>query len=116
MKFIYNIDWGSKYKDTNFVPFKTSHNLTKQDHKKAMEYHHNYLHSTYRKLVRIANPVKEYETEDGDTISFRNWLMQSKLHGVSMISGVESMKDEIVRIIYNKTHQKGVDYIMSNLE
>ena len=33
-----------------------------------------------------------------------------------MIEGVETMKDGIVRIIYNKQNQLGVDYIMNNLQ
>ena len=33
-----------------------------------------------------------------------------------MIEGVENMNDNLVRVVYNKSHQKGVDYIMENLE
>lgn len=115
MKFLYKIKWDTKYKNVNFVPFRTSSNFTKQDQKTAMQYHNNYLHNTYRKLVRIANPLHEYETEDGEKISFRMWLKQSQLHGANMIDGVELMKDGIVRIIYDKKHQQGVDYMMSTL-
>ena len=65
MKFLYGIKWDSRYKGVNFVPFRASQNLTKQDQKKAMKFHNNYLNSTYRKLVRIANPIQEYETDKG---------------------------------------------------
>ena len=80
-----------------------------------MEFHNNYLHNTYRKLVKVANPTKIYACDD-ESISFRNWLLQSQLHGVHMIDGVEQMKDGLVRIIYNKENQEGVDFIMKTLK
>ena len=116
MKFLYSIDWDKKYRDVSFVPFRSSQTLTKQDQKEAMEYHNNYLHCTYRKLVKIANPTKVYALEEGISISFRDWLLQSKLHEKQMIQGVETMKDGIVRIIYDKDNQTGVDYIMETLK
>ena len=116
MEFLYSIDWDEHYKGANFVPFRTSDTLSKKYQKEAMECHNDYLHSTYRKLVRIANTLKDYELDDGECISFRNWLLQSKLLGVQMIEGVETMKDGIVRIVYNKKNQQGVDYIMNNLQ
>ena len=33
-----------------------------------------------------------------------------------MIEGVESMKDDMVRVIYNKKNQKGVDFIVQHLQ
>ena len=81
-----------------------------------MEYHNNYLNSTHRKIVKVANPLVEYTTDNGENISFRNWLLQSQLHGESMIDGVESMKDGVVRIIYDKKFQQGVDFIMKTLQ
>lgn len=116
MKYFYSIDWDEKYKDVSFVPFRTSASLTVMDQKQAMEYHNNYLHSTYRKLVQVANPAREYVCDDGEKISFREWLLQSKLHGINMIEGVESMKEGLVRIIYNKQNQEGVDFIMKTLK
>ena len=117
MTFLYSkIKWSDRYPGATFVPFRTSATLTKADQRTAMEYHNNYLHSTYRKLVRVANPTTNYELEDGEVTTFRDWLIQSKLHGANMIKGVETMKDDIVRIIYNKKHQAGVDFIMSTLQ
>lgn len=115
MKYLYSIDWSGRYKDASFVPFRTSASLTDHDQKQAMEYHNNYLHSTYRKLVKVANPTHEYECDDGEMISFRSWLIQSQLHGIKMVEGVETMKDGLVRIIYNKDNQEGVDFIMKTL-
>lgn len=115
MTFLYSIKWSEKYRNVNFVPFRTSQNFTVKDQKRAMEHHNNYLNSTYRKLVKVQNPDVDYQSEDGDTISFKNWLTQSQLHGSHMIDGVEKMKDGIVRIIYDKKHQQGVDYIMTHL-
>ena len=51
MEFLYNIKWELQYDNTSFVPFRTSASLTLSDQKKAMEYHNNYLNSTYRKLL-----------------------------------------------------------------
>ena len=116
MQFLYNIDWSDRYNGATFVPFRTSHTLKKADQRDAMEFHNDYLHSTYRKLVKIANPNTNFELDDGEVLSFRDWLIQSKLHGMHMIEGVETMKDGLVRIIYNKQHQQGVDYIISTLQ
>ena len=81
-----------------------------------MEYHKDYLNNTYRKLLRVVNPDVQYEYDtSGDTISFREWLREGKLHGTKMIEGVETMKDDLVRVIYNKNNQKGVDFIIQNL-
>ena len=115
MEFLYKIEWDKRYKNVSFVPFRTSNILTKDDQKQAMQYHNNYLNNTYRKLIRIANPDKQYKCEDDAMISFRQWLIQSQLHGKQMIQGVETMKDDIVRLIYNKHDQKGVDFITQNL-
>ena len=115
MKLLYSIKWEDRYKNVSFVPFRASQTLTTNDQKEAMEFHSDYLNSTYRKLVRIANPNKQYEIE-GEKITFREWIIQSQLHGQHMIDGVETMKDDIVRIIYDKKIQKGVDYIMNNLQ
>ena len=116
MKFLYSIDWNDKYKNVNFVPFRASVSLTLKDQKKAVEFHNNYLNSTHRKIVKVANPLVEYTTDNGENISFRNWLLQSQLHGESMIDGVELMKDGVVRIIYDKKFQQGVDFIMKTLQ
>lgn len=116
MKFLYSINWETKYMNTNFVPFRTSTTLPTDDQKQAMEYHNNYLNSTYRTIVKVANPTMQFEIDDGEKISFKNWLLQSKLHGVQMIQGVETMKDGMVRIIYDKQHQEGVDFIMKTLK
>ena len=115
MTFLYSIDWSKQYGNATFVPFRTSASLTKSDQDKAMEFHKNYLHNTFRKLVRIANPTDVFEVENGINISFRTRLLQSQLHGVSMIQGVEKMKDGIVRIIYHKDNQTGIDSIMDTL-
>lgn len=116
MKFLYSIDWNEKYKNVNFVPFRTSNRLTLKDQKKAMEFHNNYLNSTYRKIVKEANPFVEYTTDAGENISFSKWLLQSQLHGANMIDGVEMIKDGVVRIIYDKIHQEGIDFIMKTLK
>ena len=116
MKFLYSLDWSDQYKEVNFVPFRASAALTVNDQKQAMEFHNNYLNTTYRKIVKVANPNTQYECGEDEKISFREWLMQSKLHGKHMIEGVESMKDGLVRIIYNKQDQKGVDFIMNTLK
>ena len=70
MKFLYSLDWSYQYKDVSFVPFRTSVSLTVHDQKQAMEFHNNYLHSTYQKIVKVANPHTQYDC-DGEQISFR---------------------------------------------
>ena len=116
MSFLYSIKWDERYKNAQFVPFRTSNTFSKTDQRDAMEYHNNYLHSTYRKLVRISKPTTIFQLDNGEKIDFRTWLIQSSLHEINMIEGVEKMKDGIVRIIYNSENQTGVDYIMDNLK
>ena len=57
-----------------------------------------------------------HTTDDVEQISFRAWLLQSQLHCQSMIDGVELAKDGIVRLIYDKKFQQGVDFIMKTLQ
>ena len=115
MKFLYSVPWETEYRGAQFVPFRQSETFTSEDQKKAMEFNNEYLHSTYRKIVRIEKPLKEITLENGNPITFREWLVSGELHNMQMIDGVEDIKKGLVRVIYNKKHQKGVDYIMENL-
>ena len=115
MKFLYSVPWETEYRRAQFVPFRQSETFTSEDQKKAMEFNNEYLHSTYRKIVRIEKPLKEITLENGNPITFREWLVSGELHNMQMIDGVEDIKKGLVRVIYNKKYQKGVDYIMENL-
>lgn len=115
MKFLYSVQWENEYRHAQFIPFRQSDSFTSDDQKKAMEFHNEYLHSTYRKIVKIADPHLELRFEDGEPTTFEEWLVKSELHGQHMIDGVEDIKEGLVRIIYNKKIQKGVDYILEQL-
>ena len=113
-KFLFEHKWSGRYSQISFIPYKTNEVLTKEDQTALIVSNNKYNKSLARIIIEVKNPTETHMI-DGQQITFQDWLYSSTINNVHMILGVEVIKENVIRVFFDKGDLMGVKNAIHNL-
>ena len=113
-KFLYEHKWGERYDQISFIPYKTNEVLTKEDQTALIISNNKFNKSLARIIIDVKNPTTEHMIENQPT-TFQNWLYRTTINNVHLILGVEIIKENVVRVFFDKGDLNQVKHAIHNL-
>ena len=104
----------SEYPQARYLPFKTGLELTFADQDRAMNYHNEYLKTTYTKVFDAKEPSKllAVQSTNGIQMSFIQWMDRFRNGNVRLFSKIEELPNNKIRLIYPQKHEAYVAEVM----
>ena len=113
-KFLYEHKWQGRYDQISFIPYKTNEVLTKEDQTALIISNNKYNKSLARIIIDVNKPTQEHMINN-QYVTFQNWLYSTTVNNIHMILGVEIVKENVVRVFFDKENLTSVKHAIHNL-